>query len=342
MTDVSAINPTAAPSSAGKSETSPGDPAAIPADPAAFAALIANFLGAAPVPVPVATPAASGGADCPPTDATLPGAMAALAPRAFPRFGGVVAAQSTASASSEIPPDITSPPTSPIGPLIASEIPDESAIGTDDAQITAFATALADAQSQAQNSAVAPNVAAPSDTLSAATVDSSIAGRAESLLPPLPDSRATARPPTLEIDAKLPLHSPRFGDGFAQQVTVLVEHGIQHARLSLNPAELGPIDVQISIQHDEATVQLASQYGGVREAINDALPRLREMLEQSGMRLADSGVFSQLPPRDQSAPGGAPAHDRFEPNGRERAVAEPLAAHPLAHRIQLHLVDAYV
>ena len=78
MTDVSAINPASAPSIAGKNETVPGDSAAIPADPAAFAALIANFLGAAPVPVPAATPAAGGGADYPPTDASLPGAMEPL------------------------------------------------------------------------------------------------------------------------------------------------------------------------------------------------------------------------------------------------------------------------
>ena len=319
MTDVSAINPASAPSIAGKNETVPGDSAAIPADPAAFAALIANFLGAAPVPVPAATPAAGGGADYPPTDASLPGAMAAITPRSLSRFGG---------------------------PAVAAVVPDDAASGADDAQIAAFAKALGHEQNRDQtpdqNSLLAPTVAAPSDTLSPVTADSTITGRPESLAPPLTDSRITARRPTLEIDTKLPLHSPRFGEGFAQQVTVLVEHGIQHARLSLNPADLGPIDVRISIQHDEATVQLASQHVGVREAINDALPRLREMLEQAGMHLSDSGVFAQLPQRDQSAPGGAPARDLFDPTSRARALAEPLATHPLAQSIKLHLVDAYV
>ena len=349
MTDVSAINPAPAPSSVGKSETSSSDSAAIPADPAAFAALIANFLGVAPVPVPVATTAASGGADCPPTDASLPGlpgAMAALIPRSLARFGGATAAQLVAPTSNEIPAGISAPQALPVDAAVATVASDDSVVGADDAQIAASGKALGHQQNQDQtldqNSLLTSTVAAPSDTLSPVTVDSSIAGRPDPFAPPLPDSRATARPPTLEIDAKLPLHSPRFGEGFAQQVTVLVEHGIQHARLSLNPADLGPIDVQISIQHDEATVQLASQHGGVRETINDALPRLREMLEQAGMHLADSGVFTQLPQRDQSTPGGAPARDPFDPTNHARAVAEPLAVHPLAQSIKLHLVDAYV
>lgn len=348
MTDVSTINPAAAPSSAGKSETSPGDSATIPADPAAFAALIANFLGAAPVPVPAA-PAANGGADCPPTDARLPGlpgAMAAITPRSFTRFGGGTAAQPAAPTTHEISVGVPAPLGPPVDAAVASAVPDDAASGADDAQIAAFAKAFGHEQNRDQtsdqNSLLAPTVAVPSDTLSPVTSDSSIAGRPDSTAPPLLDARATARAPTLEIDAKLPLHSPRFGEGFAQQVTVLVEHGIQHARLSLNPVDLGPIDVRISIQHDEATVQLASQHGGVREAINDALPRLREMLEQAGMHLADSGVFTQLPQRDQSAPGGGSARDLFDSTPRARALVEPLATHPLAQNIKLHLVDAYV
>ena len=349
MTDVSAINPASVPSIASKSETPPGDPAAIPADPAAFAALIANFLGAAPVPVPTAVTAANGGADSPPTDASLPGlpgAMVAIAPRSFTRVGGAAAAHPAAPTTNEIPAGIPAASAPSLDAAVASVVLDDTASGADDAQIAAFAKALGHQQNQDQTSdqisLLAPTVAAPSDPLSPVTTDSTIAGRPDSIAPPPFDSRATARSPTLEIDAKLPLHSPRFGEGFAQQVTVLVEHGIQHARLSLNPADLGPIDVRISIQHDEATVQLASQHIGVREAINDALPRLREMLEQAGMHLSDSGVFAQLPQRDQSAPGGAPARDLFDPTSRARALAEPLATHPLAQSIKLHLVDAYV
>ena len=105
----------------------------------------------------------------------------------------------------------------------------------------------------------------------------------------------------LHLDTQLPVHSPRFGEGFTQQVVVLAQNGIQQAQMSLSPPDLGPIDVRITMQQDAATVQIAAASVAAREAIQDALPRLRDMLDQSGVRLNDAGVFAQLPQREQSA-----------------------------------------
>ncbi len=109
------------------------------------------------------------------------------------------------------------------------------------------------------------------------------------------------RPPVLKLDTQLPVHTPRFGEGFSQQVVVLAQHGIQQAQMSLSPPDLGPVDVRITIANDEASVQIAAPTGAARDAIQEALPRLKEMMEQSGVRLNDAGVFAQLPQRDQSA-----------------------------------------
>jgi len=109
------------------------------------------------------------------------------------------------------------------------------------------------------------------------------------------------RPAPLKLDTQLPVHTPRFGEGMSQQVVVLAQHGIQQAQMSLSPPELGPVDVRITFANDEATVQLAAPTAVARDAIQDALPRLREMMEQSGVRLNDAGVFAQLPQREQFA-----------------------------------------
>ena len=121
---------------------------------------------------------------------------------------------------------------------------------------------------------------------------------------PPPSAAEAARreqPPTLKLDTHLPVHSPRFAEGFTQQVVVLAQHGIQQAQMSLTPPALGPIDVRITVNNDEATVQIAAHSGAARDAIQDALPRLKDMLEQSGVRLSDASVFAQLPQRDHSA-----------------------------------------
>jgi flagellar hook-length control protein FliK len=150
----------------------------------------------------------------------------------------------------------------------------------------------------------------------------------------------SARPAALAVDAQLPVQTPHFGERFAQQITVLVEHGLQQARLSVNPPELGPIDVRISFKHDEASVQLASQHGAVREVMVEALPRLRELIESSGLRLNDSGVFAQLPQREQAASGQAQqASNELERVRRGQQEESPVPEAPAAYT--LRLVDAY-
>ena len=156
----------------------------------------------------------------------------------------------------------------------------------------------------------------------------------------LPAERAAshAESPKLILDSKLPLMSPLFADRFAEQVTILVDHGIKQAQLSLNPPELGPIQVRITLSEDEASVQFASHHGVVREAMLDALPKLREMLESAGFRLSDSGVSAQLPQREQLG--------SEQPGMGRRAVApdpwvEPEIL-PRGGSRALHLIDAYV
>ena len=151
------------------------------------------------------------------------------------------------------------------------------------------------------------------------------------------------RPPTLKLDTQLPVHTPRFNEGFSQQIVVLAQHGIQQAQMSLSPPDLGPVDVRITVANDEASVQIAAPTGAAREAIQEALPRLKEMMEQSGVRLNDAGVFAQLPQRDQS--GGAQqradwwSQDQHMNGSSARPDDEPIPAPVLMTRIGL--IDAY-
>jgi flagellar hook-length control protein FliK len=81
-----------------------------------------------------------------------------------------------------------------------------------------------------------------------------------------------------------------WGDELVSKVKWQVGQEIQEAKIHLNPRELGPLQVKINISDDQATVQFVAQHSMVRDAIEDAMPRLREMLEQSGLNLADANV----------------------------------------------------
>jgi flagellar hook-length control protein FliK len=67
------------------------------------------------------------------------------------------------------------------------------------------------------------------------------------------------------------------------------------------PEHLGPLHVQIDIKDDVASVWFGSQHADTRAALNDALPRLREMFGTAGLVLGDTGVSRDTPRQEARA-----------------------------------------
>ncbi|MBL4851028.1 MAG: flagellar hook-length control protein FliK [Gammaproteobacteria bacterium] len=93
-----------------------------------------------------------------------------------------------------------------------------------------------------------------------------------------------------QTQVTVPLNSSRWSDELGQRVRWLVGQNIGSAQIRLNPAELGPIQLRINVSGDQVSVVFNSQFGVVREAIEAALPKLREMLESQGLNLADADI----------------------------------------------------
>ena len=100
------------------------------------------------------------------------------------------------------------------------------------------------------------------------------------------------------------LQQPGWDQGFAQRVHWLIGQQIQSAELQLDPPELGPIGVRIALDHDRASVTFVTQHGVVRDAVEASLPRLREMLNNEGITLADVSV-EQRGPQQHDGDSGA-------------------------------------
>ncbi len=75
-----------------------------------------------------------------------------------------------------------------------------------------------------------------------------------------------------------------------QQFATLDEGTSRTVELRLDPPELGRVTVRISMVGDEARVAFTAAQGGAREALEAALPKLREMFEQAGLSLGDAQV----------------------------------------------------
>lgn len=97
------------------------------------------------------------------------------------------------------------------------------------------------------------------------------------------------------------VQSQAWSQGLTEQVAWMMRGNIQSAEIRLNPANLGPLEVKLSIEDDVARLSFVSSHAPVREALDAAMPRLREMLEQQGISLADVDVSQHSEQEQQSA-----------------------------------------
>jgi flagellar hook-length control protein FliK len=104
----------------------------------------------------------------------------------------------------------------------------------------------------------------------------------------------------IQLAVSTPLAHNAWADEFSQKITwVATQHG-QSAELHLNPPQLGPLDVLIKVNGDQATALFTSPHAVVRDAIEQALPKLREMLADNGIMLGNATVSDQSPREQQS------------------------------------------
>jgi len=96
---------------------------------------------------------------------------------------------------------------------------------------------------------------------------------------------------SLRLDAHV--ENQNWGQQFSQKITWMVKENILQANIRLNPVHLGPIEVKISTQNDQTSVNFTAQHALTRDAIEQALPKLKEMMAESGLNLAESDVSQE-------------------------------------------------
>jgi flagellar hook-length control protein FliK len=62
------------------------------------------------------------------------------------------------------------------------------------------------------------------------------------------------------------------------------------ASISLNPVDLGPVDVSVTVKDTQATIHFGAAQADTRALIEASLPRLRELLAAQGFQLMDASV----------------------------------------------------
>ncbi|MDD2760060.1 MAG: flagellar hook-length control protein FliK [Methylomonas sp.] len=88
-------------------------------------------------------------------------------------------------------------------------------------------------------------------------------------------------------------NDPGWNKELGEKLIWMHKQAIPSAELRLNPEHLGPVLVKIDVSHDQTSVAFTAQNQAVKEAIEAAIPKLREMLSGQQLNLADVNVSQQ-------------------------------------------------
>ena len=117
------------------------------------------------------------------------------------------------------------------------------------------------------------------------------------------------QPVSFDAGIKLSNAEPQqFAGEMATHVRVLKSQSGGEVKLNLHPAELGRMSISVSTEGNETRVAFVVETSQARQAVETALPRLRDMLENAGLSLSDSDVSEQRDPQadaGERGPGGS-------------------------------------
>lgn len=92
---------------------------------------------------------------------------------------------------------------------------------------------------------------------------------------------------------ELPVSHKNWGEALAEKTALLVGQRGNFARLNLVPHNLGPLEVRVQLQGETSSLEFIAVNPATKDAIESAIPRLREMFESGGLTLGDVNVNSQ-------------------------------------------------
>ena len=142
----------------------------------------------------------------------------------------------------------------------------------------------------------------------------------------------------LPLSVATPVNSPDFSQALATQLTTLARDGVHEAELQLNPADMGPIAVQIVIDGAQAQIDFTASQAGTRQALEASLPALAAALNGAGLTLSGGGVFEQ---RSGGREGAADGERRAGGRSETIALGGSEGATGVSPRTTRGLLDLY-
>lgn len=145
------------------------------------------------------------------------------------------------------------------------------------------------------------------------------------------------------LPVSVSLHDPRWASEVGQKIVWMARQDLQSAQLSVSPAHLGPIDITLNVGSDGTTALFHSANAEVRDMLEAALPRLREMMSQAGIQLSDARVGAQNQGQPDAQQHGERRFGANERGGNAILLSESAVNHDMraGGRAPAGLVDLF-
>jgi flagellar hook-length control protein FliK len=139
------------------------------------------------------------------------------------------------------------------------------------------------AQAQSAN---AVNIAAASDLISAESTGEEIASEDYTFEEGFEQKLQRQFRERLDFGQDRREWTPALG----ARLMTMVANDVQHARIQLDPPELGSLEIRMQVQNDQASVQVSAQSHQVKDVLDSSAQRLRDALAAEGIELNDFSV----------------------------------------------------
>jgi flagellar hook-length control protein FliK len=115
------------------------------------------------------------------------------------------------------------------------------------------------------------------------------------------------------------IRRPEFVPAFSARIATLVQDGVEQARLHLNPVEMGPVTLQLSLDGQQVRVDMTAEVAATRQVLEQALPALAGALREAGFTLSGGGVSQ--PASDSATANGQDPRGGSSSSGEHNAQA---------------------
>ncbi|ODS22996.1 hypothetical protein AB835_11170 [Candidatus Endobugula sertula] len=147
---------------------------------------------------------------------------------------------------------------------------------------------------------------------------------------------ALSHMPSISLSIPTSFQQAQWGEAVAEKVMWMSAKGVKEADIQLDPPELGPLIVKVSVSQDQAQVSFSVQHASVREALDQSVMRLREMFADEDINLVDVDVSDHSQSQEKNGESDM-VEDEIV------SIDEQLAETPLQSTPgQYHLIDSYV